>query len=164
MGYGHWIMSSTGFTGWKTTSNHLNYIFTVWFFNLHRGWLSLQGGRPVNVPIWRKSEKKWISNTHFMILHQTNFCYWHYLFWITLVDFWVQVRLIGFKTKLLMLPIIFCFQMFSGGAHIHQPPHGWRKWVQNQQHTSAGPGPTPCHTAPGYDPVIRASDPDIYVL
>ena len=34
--------------GWKPTSNHIE--ITVGFFNLHRGWLSLHRGHPVNVP------------------------------------------------------------------------------------------------------------------
>ena len=37
--------------GWKPTSNHIE--ITVGFFNLHRGWLSLHRGHPVNVPIRR---------------------------------------------------------------------------------------------------------------
>ena len=37
--------------GWKPTSNHIE--ITVGFFNLHRGWLSLHRGPPVNVPIRR---------------------------------------------------------------------------------------------------------------
>ena len=35
--------------GWKPTSNHIE--ITIGFFNLHRGWLSLHRGHPVNVPI-----------------------------------------------------------------------------------------------------------------
>ena len=37
--------------GWKPTSNHIE--ITVGFFSLHRGWLSLHRGHPVNVPIRR---------------------------------------------------------------------------------------------------------------
>ena len=37
--------------GWKPTSNHIE--ITVGFFNLHKGWLSLHRGHPVNVPIRR---------------------------------------------------------------------------------------------------------------
>ena len=37
--------------GWKPTSNHIE--ITVGFFNLHRGWLSLHRGHPVNVSIRR---------------------------------------------------------------------------------------------------------------
>ena len=37
--------------GWKPTSNHIE--ITVGFFNLHRGWLSLHRGHPVNVLIRR---------------------------------------------------------------------------------------------------------------
>ena len=37
--------------GWKPTSNHIE--ITVGFFNLHRGWLSLHRGHPVNIPIRR---------------------------------------------------------------------------------------------------------------
>ena len=37
--------------GWKPTSNHIE--ITVGFFNMHRGWLSLHRGHPVNVPIRR---------------------------------------------------------------------------------------------------------------
>ena len=33
------------------TSNHIEII--VWFFNLHKGWISLHRGHPVNVPIRR---------------------------------------------------------------------------------------------------------------
>ena len=37
--------------GWKPTSNHIE--ITVGFFKLHRGWLSLHRGHPVNVLIRR---------------------------------------------------------------------------------------------------------------
>ena len=37
--------------GWKPTSNHIE--IAVGFFNLHKGWLSLYRGHPVNVPIRR---------------------------------------------------------------------------------------------------------------
>ena len=37
---------------WKPTSNHI-LLITVEFFNLHRGWLSLNRGHPVTVPIRR---------------------------------------------------------------------------------------------------------------
>ena len=37
--------------GWKPTSNHIK--ITVGFFNLHKGWLSLHRGHPVNIPNWR---------------------------------------------------------------------------------------------------------------
>ena len=37
--------------GRKPTSNHIK--ITVGFFNLHKGWLSLHRGHPVNVPIRR---------------------------------------------------------------------------------------------------------------
>ena len=42
---------STRVAGWKPTSNHI--LITVGFFNLHRGWLDLHRGHPVNVPIRR---------------------------------------------------------------------------------------------------------------
>ena len=37
--------------GWKPTSDHIE--ITAGFFNLHKGWLSLHRGHPVNVPIRR---------------------------------------------------------------------------------------------------------------
>ena len=37
--------------GWKPTRNHI--LITVGFFHLHKGWLSLHRGHPVNVPIRR---------------------------------------------------------------------------------------------------------------
>ena len=37
--------------GWKPLSNHIE--ITLGFFNLHRRWLSLHRGHPVNVPIRR---------------------------------------------------------------------------------------------------------------
>ena len=37
--------------GWKPPSDHIE--ITLGFFNLHRGWLSLHRGHPVNIPIRR---------------------------------------------------------------------------------------------------------------
>ena len=45
------VLCTLRVAGWKPTSNHIE--ITVGFFNLHRGWLSLHRGHPVNVPIRR---------------------------------------------------------------------------------------------------------------
>ena len=45
------VLCTLRVTGWKPTSNHIE--ITVGFSYLHRGWLSLHRGHPVNVPIRR---------------------------------------------------------------------------------------------------------------
>ena len=45
------VLCTLRVAGWKPTSNHIE--ITVGFFYLHKGWLSLHRGHPVNVPIWR---------------------------------------------------------------------------------------------------------------
>ena len=45
------VLCTLRVAGWKPTSNHIE--ITVGFFNLHKRWLSLHRGHPVNVPIRR---------------------------------------------------------------------------------------------------------------
>ena len=45
------VLCTLRVAGWKPTSNHIE--ITVGFFNLHKGWLFLHRGHPVNIPIRR---------------------------------------------------------------------------------------------------------------
>ena len=50
------VLCTLQIAGWKPTSIHIK--LTVGFFNLHREWLSLHRGHPVNIPIRIKKKQR----------------------------------------------------------------------------------------------------------